>query len=119
MISEGEKMRYRVLNLKEGSPTVELALAILEIELEVARREGVLALKVIHGYGSHGVGGEIKRALAFWLMRAKKRGFLRDFVKGEQWTASEKAEKFKKICPELIGDPELYHANAGVTIILI
>lgn len=112
-------MRYKVLNLKEGSPTVELALGILEIEVEIARREGVVALKVIHGYGSHGVGGEIKRALPFWLTRAKKRGFIRDFVKGEQWTANEKADKFKKVCPELLGDPELYHANAGVTIILV
>ncbi len=112
-------MRYKVLNLKKDSPTVELALGILEIEVEVARREGIVAMKVIHGYGSSGVGGEIKRALPFWLNRAKKRGFIRDFVKGEQWTASEKSAKFKKVCPELLGDPELYFANAGVTIILL
>lgn len=112
-------MRYKTLNLKANNPTVELALGILEIEVEVARREGIIAMKVIHGYGSHGVGGEIKRALPFWLNRAKRRGFIRDFVKGEQWTANEKAEKFKKCCPDLLGDPELYHANAGVTIILI
>ncbi len=112
-------MRYKVINLKEGSPTVELALCILEIEIEIARREGVVALKVIHGYGSHGVGGEIKRALSFWLNRSKSKNFIRDFVKGEQWTASDKARKFKELCPELLGDPELYFANAGVTIILV
>lgn len=112
-------MRYKIINLKKDSPTVELALSILEIEVEVARREGIVALKIIHGYGSHGVGGEIKRALPFWLSRAKKRNFIRDFVKGEQWTASEKADKFKRLCPELLGDPELYFANAGVTIILL
>lgn len=112
-------MKYKVLNLKKDSPTVELALGLLEIEIELCRREGIIALKIIHGYGSHGVGGEIKRSLSFWLMRAKKRGFIRDYIKGEHWTASEKAPKFKKVCPELLGDPELYYANAGVTIILI
>ncbi len=112
-------MKYKTLNLKANSPTVPQALSILEIEVEVARREGIVVMKVIHGYGSHGVGGEIKKALPFWLSRAKKRGFIRDFVKGEQWTANEKSEKFKKLCPDLLGDPELYFANAGVTIILI
>lgn len=112
-------MRYKVLNLKENQPTVELALALLEIEIEIAKREGCYAMKIIHGYGSHGVGGEIKRALKFWLMRAKKRGLIRDYVKGEQWTASAVAEKIKKQCPEVMGDPELYFANAGVTIISI
>ncbi|MBQ7977056.1 MAG: Smr/MutS family protein [Clostridia bacterium] len=110
-------MRYKILNLKENQPTVELALAILEIEVEMARREGYYAMKVIHGYGSHGVGGAIKKALNFWLMSAKKRGFIRDYVKGEHWLASQTAEKIKKQCPEVIGDPELYFSNSGITII--
>ncbi len=111
--------RYKVLNLKENNPTVELAIALLEIEIEISRKEGVLVLKIIHGYGSHGVGGEIKKRLNHWLMIAKKRGFIRDYVKGEQWTTSAQNAKFKKVCPELLGDPELYFSNAGVTIILL
>lgn len=112
-------MRYKVINLKENQPTVELALALLEIEIEVARREGCYAMKIIHGYGSHGVGGEIKKALKYWLMNAKKKGFIQDYVKGEQWTANEKADKIKKICPEVLGDPELYFSNSGITVILL
>ena len=112
-------MRYKVINLKENQPTVELALALLEIEVEVARREGVKVLKIIHGYGSHGVGGEIKRALNYWLIKNKKRGKILDYVKGEHWTSSDKNSKFKQICPEILGDSELYFSNSGVTIILI
>ena len=112
-------MKYKVFNLKENQPTVQLALALLEIEIEASRREGIAVMKVIHGYGSHGVGGEIKKALNFWLKRAVQRGFIRDCVKGENWTSSEKNHKFKKLCPELLGDPELYFANSGVTIILL
>ena len=112
-------MKYKTINIKENQPTVALALAILEIEIEVARREGYAAVKIIHGYGSHGVGGEIKRNLAPWLRRAKSKGFIADFVKGEEWPASEKAEKIKSFCPEILGDPELYYANSGITIILL
>ena len=51
-------MRYKTINLKENFPTVALALATLEIEIDVAKQEGITAVKVIHGYGSHGVGGD-------------------------------------------------------------
>ena len=34
-------MKYKTLNLKENQPTVELALALLEIEIEMSRREGM------------------------------------------------------------------------------
>ena len=112
-------MKYKIINLKENQPTVDQALAILEIEIEIARREGIVAMKIIHGYGSHGVGGEIKRALKIWLPRAKHKGFISDFVKGEQWLASETAEKIKRLCPEVIGDPELFYSNSGITILLI
>lgn len=112
-------MKYKTINLKENNPTVELALALLEIEIETSRREGICCLKIIHGYGSHGVGGEIKKALKVWLIRAKHKGFIKDFVKGEQWLASETADKIKKLCPEVLGDPELYYSNSGITIIQI
>ncbi len=112
-------MKYKTINIKENQPTVELALAILEIEIEIARREGVVAVKIIHGYGSHGVGGEIKRALNYWLNRAKKRGFIRNFVHGEHWLGSDTANNIKKLCPDVIGDTELFFSNPGITIILI
>ena len=112
-------MKYKIINLKADQPTVPQALALLEVEIEVSRREGIVVLKVIHGYGSHGVGGEIKRALKYWLDKAVRQKFIRDYIKGEQWTAIPKNEKFKKLCPEVLGDPELYYANAGVTLILI
>ncbi len=112
-------MRYKTINLKEDLPTVALALATLEIEIGVAKLEGIQALKVIHGYGSHGVGGEIKKALRIWLINSKRKKLIRDFVKGEQWLGSATAEKIKKACPEVLGDSELFYANPGVTILLL
>lgn len=113
-------MRYKTLNLKDFMPTVPQALAIIELEIEMCKKEGVKVLKVIHGYGSHGVGGEIKKALPLWSKKALKKGFIKDFIKGESCNEqSERMEKLKKICPEILGDFELYFANAGISLILI
>ena len=112
-------MLYKTFNVKEDKPTVELALANIEIEIERCRSEGVLVLKVIHGYGSHGTGGEIKRNLERWLVVKKKQGFIKDFVKGTEWPTSPKAEKIKKYCPDVLGDMELYFINPGYTLIVI
>lgn len=49
----------KLVNLKDGEFNVELALATVEIEIEQAKKEGVVAIKVLHGYGSHGRGGII------------------------------------------------------------
>ena len=112
-------MKYRTINIKDDHPSVDLALAILEIEIETAHFEGVRALKVIHGYGSHGVGGEIKRNLIPWLKRAKRRGIIADFIRGEECFISDSLKKIEKFCPEILGDADLYHINSGVTIILL
>lgn len=112
-------MLYKSYNAKEGSPTVELALANIEIEIERCQKEGVKVLKIIHGYGSHGTGGEIKRNLSRWLVLKKKQGFIKDFVKGEEWPTSQKAEKIKQYCPEVLGDMELYFINPGLTVVVL
>ena len=113
-------MDTKTLNLKEFMPTVEQALKMIEIEIETAKKEGMKALKVVHGYGSSGVGGEINKALPNWAKLAKKKKLIKDFIKGTEWiTDSEKVLEAKKYCQNLIGDPELFFYNPGVSIILI
>ena len=112
-------MYYKTINLKLDNPTVAIALANIETEINTCRLEGIKVLKIIHGYGSHGTGGEIKRALAHWLRINKRKKFIRDYITGETFPTSDKSKIFKDICPEIMGDTELYYANPGVTIILI
>ena len=112
-------MLYKTYNVKKDNPTVELALANIEIEIERCKSEGIRVLKIIHGYGSHGTGGEIKRNLSNWLLLKKKQGFIKDYVKGEEWPTSQKAEEIKKHHPEVLGDMELYFLNPGITIIVL
>ncbi len=113
-------MKYMILNFESERPTVDEALAKLEIEIELCKKQGITVLKVIHGYGSSGKGGAIKKALKTWLVLKKRQKLFKDFVKGEEWNSlSAKAEEIKRICPDIIGDIELYHANAGITLIII
>ena len=53
-----------------GEYSVESAIAMVELEIEQAKREGIVALKVLHGYGSHGRGGaimlQLRKVLLMW-----------------------------------------------------
>jgi DNA-nicking Smr family endonuclease len=51
------------VNLEMGHPTVEEARRLLKAELEKCRSRKVTAVKVIHGYGSSGVGGALRQGI--------------------------------------------------------
>ncbi len=110
----------RLIDLKQNSPTVDYALAITEIELEAAKKEGLVAVKVLHGYGSHGRGGTILVELRRQLQRWKKQNLIKDYFGGDKWnmfdpTTLEILQKDKTI----YGDEDLNKANPGITIIYL
>ncbi|KUK88837.1 MAG: hypothetical protein XE04_1932 [Marinimicrobia bacterium 46_43] len=53
-------------------PTVEEAMIRLERELNFAKSAGVLLIRIIHGYGSSGVGGDIRNACLRFLKKEKE-----------------------------------------------
>lgn len=112
-------MKYKTINIKENNPTVELALAKLEIEIEIAHFEGCEIMRIIHGYGSNGVGGEIKKSLIPYLVQAKRKGLIKDFIKGEEWATSEKIKNVIDKFKEIYLDIELLSSNPGMTVILL
>ena len=93
-------MVYRTFNVKADAPTVELALANIEIEIQRCHSEGVKVLKVIHGYGSSGVGGEIKKALSRWLLLKKKQHFITDYIKAKNGQRRQSLPNIKKNIPK-------------------
>lgn len=112
--------RYKTINIKQNQQTVAEAIANLEIEIKVCKAEGIYVLKVIHGYGSSGVGGEIKRELKHWKLSAISKKQIIAFLPGEKLSDSnELYQKMKEICPELLGDFELYRTNPGLSLIWI
>ena len=110
----------KVVNLEEGMPTVERARLMLERELEVARAQGYKALKIIHGYGSSGVGGALRTGLQTTLRRAAQQGDISDIIYGENWRVSdERSWELLKRYPEWKSDADLGRGNKGISIVVL
>ena len=113
-------MDYKVLNLKEYSPSIEQAIALFEINLESCRLEGVKVVKVIHGYGSHGVGGGICSTLRENLKTMKKNGQIKDYLLGTEWDISNpKCLKIFTKLKDCYNDEDVGRGNPGITIVVL
>jgi Smr domain len=110
----------KVVNLEEGMPTVERARLLLERELQTARVQGYKAMKIIHGYGSSGVGGALRTGLQATLRRAAHDGDIAEVIYGENWRVSdERSWELLKRYPEWKTDPDLGRGNKGISIVVL
>lgn len=110
----------KTIMLKEGLPTVTEARARLNAEIDAARRSGITALKIVHGYGSTGRGGTLREAIRASLRKRRKEGRIRAFVPGERWDSlDETARVLIEQCPPLSRDPDLGRYNEGITLVLL
>jgi len=92
----------------------------LDRELARARQEKCSLLKLIHGYGSTGAGGDIRIAAQKHLAELAGRGAIRGCIFGENWTKSdEQAWALLQARPELKQDPDLGRRNRGITLVLL
>ena len=101
-------------------PQVHEALERLGREIAIARQRKHSLLKVIHGYGSTGAGGEIRIAVQMRLREMVEAREIRGCVFGEDWSKSdEKTWRLLQSEPELKSDPDLGRRNLGITIVLL
>ena len=86
--------------------------------LQTAKSGGVRVLKVIHGYGSSGVGGKLRGALRRSLELRKKEGAIKVIIKGEDWSIfNEEARGLCDRFPFLRDDQDYNRENPGITIV--
>jgi len=111
--------QLRIVNLEDGMPSLEQARARLGTELQRRRAARDFGLKIIHGYGSTGVGGTLRVGLGATLMKLKRDGQLRHVIFGENWRASDAdAWAVVKQHPALKQDCDWGRGNRGITIVL-
>lgn len=110
----------REVNLELGMPRADAAIRRLTFEIAHSRAQGVSVLKIIHGYGSSGTGGRIRREARAYLRRLEGRGEISGFIPGETFTIFESRtlSAFSR-CPALRRDQDLERHNNGVTFILL
>lgn len=99
---------------------MEEALRRLERELATARRDNHALMKIIHGYGSTGAGGDIRIAIQRRLHELVEAGQISDCIFGENWSKSDETTwRTIQERPELKSDPHLGRRNRGITVVLL
>lgn len=113
-------MSCMIVNLEEGHPTVNVGLLRLDHALAAARGAGAPILKLIHGYGSTGVGGRLREEVWQALDRAKRNGLISDFIPGEDFRLSNQASwELLKRDKTIKQDRDFGRANRGITIVVL
>jgi hypothetical protein len=113
-------MLIEKIDIKSDMPPADVAVATLQKSLVVFKGEGVKVVLIIHGYGSHGSGGEIKRGVHLLLQDLKNKKQILNYVKGESWghLAMVQNDVFK-LYPQLILNENLQNFNSGVTVVFL
>ncbi|HME34498.1 MAG TPA: hypothetical protein VKF84_04610 [Candidatus Sulfotelmatobacter sp.] len=110
----------KTVNLKSDMPSVPEALQRLEREMAVARQAKLTLLKVVHGYGSSGLGGDIRIAVQRRLHELAEGGQIRACIFGENWSKTDDtAWRLLQAQPAVKSDPDLGRRNLGITIVLL
>lgn len=109
------------INIKEDFPAVDVAIGRIEEEIEVNKKFGDQIIKIVHGYGSHGIGGKIKNELNLLLPKWKKQGLVFDYIKGESFTPlTISSKKYSQNLKEkLMQDAYFNSINKGITILIL
>jgi len=101
-------------------PQVHEALQRLDRELAVARQAKTSLLKIIHGYGSTGTGGDIRIAVQRRLHELAEAGQIRGCIFGENWSKTDDATwRLLQAASALKSDTDLGRGNRGITVVLL
>ena len=108
------------VNLEEGWPATVQARIRLLGELQQARRRGVRILKLIHGYGSSGAGGDLRLTLQSLLRQMADQKEIQACIFGEDWSMTdERAWTIVKRFPQFKQDRDFGKKNKGITIVVL
>lgn len=116
--SEGHAIK--TVNLKSDMPSVQEALQRLDREIALARHGSAVLLKIIHGYGSSGAGGDIRISVQRRLHELAEGGQIRGCIFGENWSKSDDATwRLLQAHSALKSDADLGRRNLGISIVLL
>ena len=101
-------------------PTVDIALTRLEAALKPYGKKSKL-IKIVHGYGSTGVGGKIRTAVRQRLQSKKTAGSIKDFIPGEEFSMfNAVTQKVLALYhKELTEDRDYNKSNEGITVVIL
>lgn len=108
----------RTINVEDGMPTVDQALARLERDLQYARQSGARVVRVIHGWGSSGTGGRLRVACRAFLDRELAAGHIRRVIVGDDYSrAANLGQDLQRRCRDLRDSERTDRHNPGITFV--
>jgi hypothetical protein len=110
----------REVNIKSDMPGADDAIRRITYNISNARAFGVSAIKFIHGYGSTGKGGAIRKKARQYLESQKSRKLIKGYILGEDFSIFDEAtrEAFL-LCDDLRRDSDIERHNNGITIVIL
>ncbi len=110
----------KTVNIKDDLPTIEQAKNRMEYQVKIAKQQKYRLLKIIHGYGSSGKGGDIRIAIRNILPNLVWQRKISSFINGEELTRnSVKGRNFLSRFSQMKKDSDYNSNNKGVTIIVL
>lgn len=104
-------------NIKQDLPSKALALDRLNVILKYEREP---IIKIIHGYGSHGVGGDIKLLIRQILQEKMDRSEIKAFIPGEAFGHLLGYDYLIRAYQKLLEkDTDYKKPNEGITYIIL
>ena len=120
LVLPGQLNQHKIINLKQGMPTVEQAFVRLDRALSQARLERRRVLTLIHGYGSSGTGGLIRQEVRAHLLYLQHRGSISEIVYGEDFSSrSKQIRQLLNRFPSLRHHHDLNRGNLGITLTVL
>lgn len=113
-------MQLITIDIKSDQQSVAEALAQFENAVETYKIGGYKVLKVIHGYGSHGIGGAIRVEFLKKCKDLKNRKIIYDYTCCDKWIDKNPVKKIAiNYCADLLADAELRYLNSGCSIVIL
>lgn len=113
-------LKVYLLNLELNKPTAAMASVKLRDQVLQASIRGYKVVKIIHGYGSGGQGGVLKKLVHKYGREQVATGRAVCFCPGECFeTFSDSGRKIVAAVPELINDTDWNRCNYGISILLL
>ena len=108
----------KTINIKEGNPPADIAADRLETKINNARAGGTAIIIVIHGYGSSGAGGSIRKAVRARLRRMQSERKVQNVIPGEIFgDANSDAIRLGSDHQVLLAKHLFGAGNEGVTVV--
>ena len=109
-----------VFNIEESFPICTTAKQLLYKNIFAAKRDNAKVLKIIHGYGSSGVGGELRYCLREYLTSLSARKVVKFWTAGEEFSSMfSSGKRILSTFPWVKSDSDYNRNNKGVTLIVL